>query len=113
MNPKGAKMMKEVMTIFDVHSIPNKGIVIGGTNAALDNLSREQIRALIGKQVEIHSLKNIFSVDVIDIDVTNSLTGKKNIFILLPPKIQEDDIDEESVVFSGSHTETKFGMLQP
>jgi hypothetical protein len=31
--------MQEIMKIFDIHTIPNRGIVIGGTNPTLDTLS--------------------------------------------------------------------------
>jgi hypothetical protein len=78
--------MKEIMNIFDIQTIPHQGIVIGGTNTALDTLSREKIRALIGKLIMIRTSKRIFSAKVIDVDITTSLTGKKNIFILLPAK---------------------------
>jgi hypothetical protein len=75
--------MKEMTKIFDIHIIPHQGVAIGGTNAALDRLSREEIRTLIGKQIEIHTLTSILYADVVDVDVTSSLIGKKNIFILL------------------------------
>jgi hypothetical protein len=76
-------MKEKMIKVFDIHIIPHRGIAIGGTNAALDRLSRWEIQTLIGKQIEIHTLENILYADVVDVDVTSSLIGKKNIFILL------------------------------
>lgn len=91
--------MTKIMKIFEVHTIPNKGVVIGGTNVALNNFSREEICALIGKQIEIHTLKGTLYANVIDIEVTKSLAGKKNIFILLPQTFNPSDIEQESTVY--------------
>jgi hypothetical protein len=95
--------MTEIMKIFDVHTIPNKGVVIGGTNMALNRFSRQEICALIGKQIEIHTLKSTLHANVIGIEVTSSLAGNKNIFILLPQTLNLSDIAPESMVYSGEY----------
>ncbi len=92
--------MREIMKIFDVHPIPNRGVVIGGTNPLLDNWPRQKIQAWIGKEVEIHTVKTVLPAKVIDVTVSSSLTGRKNIFILLPQNVEMGDIEEPAVVYS-------------
>jgi len=91
--------MQEIMKIFDIHTIPNRGIVIGGTNPTLDTLSHEEIQNLVGKFVEIHTLKSAIQTKVIDMGITIALTGRKNIFLLLPLNFNLDNLDKGSVVY--------------
>jgi hypothetical protein len=91
--------MREIMKVFDVHPIPNRGVVIGGTNPLLDHWSRQTIQAWIGKEVEIHTTKTVLPAKVIDVTVASSLTGHKNIFILLPQEVKLGDIQEPAVVY--------------
>jgi len=92
--------MREIMKIFDVHPIPNRGVVIGGTNPLLDHWPRQTIHAWIGKKVEIHTAKTVLPAKVIDVTVASSLTGHKNIFILLPQDVEVGEIEEPAVVYS-------------
>lgn len=92
--------MKEIMKIFDIHTIPHRGIVIGGINPSLDSQSPEDIKNLIGQSIEIHTAKTTLPVKVLDISITSSLTGKKNIFILLPLAFKVDNIDKHSIAYS-------------
>ncbi len=91
--------MKEIMKIFDIHTIP-RGIVIGGVNPSLDSQSLDDVKSLIGKSIEIHTAKTSLPVKVIDVGITSSLTGKKNIFILLPLAFNVDNIDKCSIAYS-------------
>jgi hypothetical protein len=92
--------MREIMKIFDIHSIPNRGVVIGGTNPLLDTWPLQQIQAWIGKEVEIRTLKMVLPTKVMDVTVSSALTGRKNIFILLPQNFKMGDIEEPAVVYS-------------
>ncbi len=71
------------MRVQDIFEIPEKGIVIGGVNPTFDSLSYDEINKRIGKQIEIQNPNGkIEKVSVSSVEVSESLLGKKNIFIL-------------------------------
>jgi hypothetical protein len=94
--------MTKIMTIFDIHTIFHRGIAIGGVNPSLDSQSPEDIKKIIGQSIEIHTAKASLPVKVLDVGITSSLTGKKNIFILLPLAFNVNDIDKYSIAYSRS-----------
>lgn len=78
-------MSAAIMKIQDVFAVDKRGVVIGGTNSDFDRLSPDEVRRKIGTEIEIRNLNGAISkVPVIEVEVSNSLLGQKNIFILLP-----------------------------
>ena len=93
--------MKEIMTVYDIREIPNRGTVLAGTNSELDTLSLNEIRRLIGQDIEIHQPDGeIINTQVAEVDVAHSLIGKKNIFILIKESVDVKQLKLESVICS-------------
>jgi len=82
--------MKEIMTIADVLEFPGRGYAIGGVNPSLDERSADEIRALVGDEIEVHAGRgDVYRVRVVDVQVTNSIADKKNIFVLVPMDVDK------------------------
>jgi hypothetical protein len=92
--------MQKIITVHDMFEIPNRGLVLGGVNPDLDTMDDKQIKELIGAFIEIRKLDGSkIKTRVIDVDISTSLSNKKNIFILLSTEIQKKDLTLESVVY--------------
>jgi hypothetical protein len=76
-----------ILLLFKVtgsFEVKNTGIVIGGTNPQLDELSHTKIRSLIGESILIVDLEgNELFFDVISVQISNSIINKKNIGICI------------------------------
>ncbi len=77
--------MEKIMTIKDIRDVPGKGLVIGGTNSKLDDLTPKEIEQKIADYIELrcHSSNSVRRLSVLGVNVTESIIGKKNLFILL------------------------------
>jgi hypothetical protein len=76
--------MTLLFSVEDSFFIPGKGIVVSGVNPSFDGESHEDIVSIIGGLVRIHIDNEVDRIgNVLDVGVGESLTGKKNISILL------------------------------
>lgn len=76
--------MTEIMIIEDSFLLPEKGVVVSGVNPSLDSESAERIKSFIGRRVRVApSGEGGAVLQVKDIGVGESLTGRKSISILL------------------------------
>nr|WP_246120585.1 hypothetical protein [Cohnella terricola] len=74
-------MLFEISGYFEVK---NKGIVIGGVNPELDNLSYGKIKEMIGESVlVIDSEDNEQVFEAVSIQISTSIINKKNIGICI------------------------------
>ena len=85
--------MRKIMKIFDVFEAKNRGIVVGGSDPALDRLAPSQIQDLIGTEVEA-------KYRVLDVQITYSVIDQKNVFILLPSETKKEDIEVGAILYS-------------
>jgi hypothetical protein len=93
--------MRKIMKIFDVFEAKNRGIVVGGSDRALDTLAPDQIRDLIGMEVEVLNTDGAKGqYRVLDVQITYSITNQKNVFILLPPDTRKEDIELGAELYS-------------
>ena len=93
--------MRKIMKIFDVFEAKNRGIVVGGSDRALDTLAPDQIRDLIGTEVEVLNANGAKAKHrVLDVHISYSIIDQKNLFILLPPDTKREDVGVGSVVYS-------------
>lgn len=92
--------MRKIMEIFDVVQV-SRGVIVAGVDRALDALELDQIRELIGPEVEILNTDGAKAkYCVLGVEMTNSIIDQKNIFILLPPETKKEDIRVGAVVYS-------------
>lgn len=92
--------MRKIMEIFDVFEV-DRGIVVAGVDPALDTLAPDQIRELIGSEVEVLNTDGSKAkYSVLGVETTNSIIDKKNLFILLPPGTKREEIRAGAVVYS-------------
>jgi hypothetical protein len=93
--------MKRIFVVSDVFRIGGKGLVLGGVNSELDQLTTEQFRDFAGPAVAVRSSTGSFSeYAVVAVQTSTSIIGKSNFFILLPEVVQESAIERGAVVFS-------------
>jgi len=98
--------MEAIMRIQDVFKANEKEIVIGGTNSNYNKLSAKEIRQKIGRQIEVHHPSGLVSrIPVANVEVSDSLLGQKNIFILLPSESFVTKVQEGAFVYSLSVSE--------
>ncbi len=76
--------MKKILNVYELSEVKEKGFVIAGTNEAFDSLDIQEIKNIIGNRILLKNKdhKDLF-LDVLDIEFSNSLLNKKNIFILV------------------------------
>ena len=85
--------MKKIIQISNVYQLPQYGVIGCGTNWLLDALDDEQIKNIVGQKVFICSKEGtISSLEVEIVEISTSLTGKKNICISFGSKIAEDEL---------------------
>ena len=77
--------MKKFMNIYDILRTPDGQAIITGTDPNLDSLSVSEIKRLAGTLVTIVRGAESGSVDcaVLGVETTESLIGKKNVFLKL------------------------------
>lgn len=93
--------MRKIMKIFDVFEAKNRGIVVGGSDPALDRLAPSQIQDLIGTEVEILNTDGAKAkYRVLDVQITYSVIDQKNVFILLPSETKKEDIEVGAILYS-------------
>ena len=96
--------MSSIIKICDTFVVEGKGVVVGGVNSLLDDMSLGEIKQLIGDMVEIHKEDGSTTTSpVLGVEVSTSLVGRKNIFLLLPLNINLNFIknaDVETCVIS-------------
>lgn len=87
------------MKVSDIFEVPAKGLVVGGTNNAFDNLSNEEVRNQIGNKVQLQNPDgSTIQTRVVKVELSNSLVGSKNIFLLLPSNLTKNSIQNGAVV---------------
>lgn len=92
--------MRKIMEIFDVFEV-ERGIIVAGVDPALDTLAPDQLREVIGTEIEILNTDGAKAkYSVLGVETTNSIVDKKNVFILLPPGTKTEDIRAGAVVYS-------------
>jgi len=78
--------MRKILNVYELSEIKQKGFVIAGTNEAFDSLNIYEIRSIIGdKIILINENNEDLYLDVLDVEFSNSILNKKNIFILVKP----------------------------
>lgn len=74
---------------------------MAGVNPALDALSTDQIREVIGAEVEVVGADGGKArCRVVDVQTSSSIIDKKNIFILLPGDAEREQVAVGGVVYS-------------
>lgn len=94
-------IMKKLIDIHDSFLKSDKKLVLGGTNNLLDKLSKEEIKGLVGKMIILKrpGLEDML-LHVLDVDISNSMANKKNIFILVNEKLAPFEIIGGSQVYA-------------
>jgi hypothetical protein len=93
--------MKKLLSIFDAFLLPNNKLVLGGINSNLDNLWAQEMKELIkGKHIILKrpGLDDV-TLNVLDVEVTNSLIDKKNFFFLINENLTPKDIIKNSIIY--------------
>lgn len=72
--------MKKVLDVFDVSEIKKKGYVLAGTYEEHNSLMTDEIKRTFGKRVILLVNNKKIELDVLDVEVTNSIINQKNIF---------------------------------
>jgi hypothetical protein len=76
--------MIPIISVEDSFAIPSRGIVVSGVNSLLDNEAHDSIKSLIGECVRICRFgEDDLLAEVLEVTISESLIGKKNISILL------------------------------
>lgn len=93
--------MKKLMYTFDSFLLTNKKLVIGGINRTLDNLWANDIKNLIKNKKVILKRPKLDDVvlDVLDVEVINSIADKKNFFLLINNNLSPNDIVDGSEIY--------------
>jgi hypothetical protein len=82
--------MKKIIEIQDICEVSSKGVLIGGVNKEFSFLTKEDFSLNIGKTIEVINPNNVkFTSIVLDTDVSTSLIGEKNFFMLLPIEVKK------------------------
>jgi len=72
-------LAEKLMIIYDTFATKDDRVVVAGTDPRFDALSLAEIEQIIGSTVSINST----TFSVLGIDVSQSLIGRKNIFLKL------------------------------
>ena len=85
--------MSAILKIFDSYSVGGNSIVLVGVNPELDKLENSEIASRVGRKIVLKlSDDRSFALDVLKIDIANSIINKKNIFIVIDPGAFSKDI---------------------
>lgn len=76
--------MKKILNAYDIFRVEGKGLAIAGTNPLLDGLNIDELIKIIGNKIVLFApnMKPIY-LEVLHVDISNSLLNKKNIFIII------------------------------
>ena len=95
------------MPIFDYFELPEKGVIVSGSNVKLNGMSVEEIKNLFspniviqlsdGKKVQAH-------IDAID--VSRSLIDQVNVSLCLGKSVRVSDLGVGSKIFSITNKDT-------
>ena len=100
--------MTRIIRVEDRFRVSAGEIVVSGVNPDWDNLTAEQISALIGDRVLVRQLNGVkIEARVTGVSAPGSLAGKKNIHIRLA---LDDDVDVGSVISSTEATPNSVSM---
>jgi hypothetical protein len=93
--------MKKLMYTFDSFLLTNNKLVVGGINRALDDLWANEIKNLIKNKKVILKRPKLDDVvlDVLDVEVINSIANKKNFFLLINNNLSPNDIVVGSEIY--------------
>lgn len=76
---------RQLMTVHDVHIVPGRGAALVGTDEDIAGLSHDDLRDVVGSQVELRIPGEASrAVDTLSVEISTSLSGGRNIFILVP-----------------------------
>lgn len=77
--------MAKIISVMDFFDVGAKGIGVGGVNPFFDELTDSEIKKQIGGEILITKPDNsVAKFPVLDVNVSMALSGKKNLFLLLP-----------------------------
>jgi hypothetical protein len=93
--------MGKLIDIFDVFLLPNNKLVLGGINDALNHFWIEEVKNLIKDKNVILKRPGFNDVllNVLDVEITNSLIDQKNFFLLINNNLSPSDIVKGSEVY--------------
>lgn len=93
--------MKKLMHTFDSFLLTNNKLVVGGINRALDDLWANEIKDLIKNKKVILKRPKFDDVvlNVLDVEVINSIANKKNFFLLINNSLSPNDIVDGSEIY--------------
>lgn len=84
------------MTVHDVFAAPGRGLVLAGTNEHVPSLGDEELQAAAGEQIQLRRPGTPATTHrVLNIEVSTSIGGGKNLFILLPEGTSEPALGTE------------------
>ena len=73
------------MIVYDVLTRSPQGVVVGGTDENVVDVSESRLRELIGKDVQIERQdRSRVPVKVLGVETTTAISGARNVFLLLP-----------------------------
>ena len=73
------------MTVHDVFLVPGRGLVLAGTNEHMSSLGEDDLQRAAGKQIQLRRAGDDATVhEPLEVAVSTSIGGGKNLFILLP-----------------------------
>ena len=93
--------MKTIMKIEDSFSTEKAGVIVSGINPEFDLLPPYEIKLIIGTEVCIvmpngHSL----NANILEIGISESIIGKKNICIALGKIVGVEEVDVGSMLYT-------------
>ena len=93
--------MEKLIDIFDAFLLPNTKLVLGGINNVLNNFWIKEIKTLITDKNVILKRPGFDNIvlNVLDVEVTNSLIDQKNFFLLINNDLSPSDIVKDSEVY--------------
>jgi hypothetical protein len=93
--------MEIILTISDAFKSENGKTVIAGINPVFDSLSIEQIKKVcIGKKLIKNEEGYIKIIEIEDVQFTESMWGKKNIFLLLSTILPISEMPDNAKIYT-------------
>ena len=93
--------MKKIMHVADAFSTKDGLTVIAGADHGLDDLDKKKIEAIFGESIVLEPIDGFptDSIRVLGFDTSESLIGKKNVFLKLDVLFQKANDFLGSAVF--------------
>lgn len=93
--------MEKLIDIFDAFLLPNHKLVLGGINNALNDFWIKEVKTLLKDKNVILKRPGFDDIvlNVLDVEVTNSLIDQKNFFLLINNNLAPSDIVKNSEVY--------------